>query len=338
MVWGLRLEKYNGYTEPSDSVVIVTHESVQPRGYAMKDYIKDEGLDKKKSPAEFNSAMLDFGTNFYNYYGFCMAKGGEYLINNGDTKGYAVKGSEFLLKAYENGSGSVYNEGKHYCVGLPNTTEQFTVTVSKHPFNGVMRFQPLYGVDQSAIKPYSGQLPWYAGKTQAQAQVQAVVAPATQGYSALNGSYQPAEKELATQAIQARDTVISNQNGSEMEGMYIGRNAQMCELSAVMKVTNRPFGHKYLYGSNDNYPKIMNFKRCGGGDVEFVGESLERSFPKTIENDYKRVYTMCKLRGTSRSGNLGYNIDCKRVGEMTNPIYEMTIVKKDRLVLRALEQ
>lgn len=123
-----------------------------------------------------------------------------------------------------------------------------------------------------------------------------------------------------------------------MEAMYLGTNESGCELAAVTKSTDRPFGHKYLYGKNDLYSTTNNFKKCGANPTEFNGESLERTFPQAIENEYNRVYNICKVRGSSMSSNLGYNIDCQRIGEPMKPIYEMTVTKKDRLVFRALEQ
>jgi hypothetical protein len=70
----------------------------------------------------------------------------------------------------------------------------------------------------------------------------------------------------------------------------------------------------------------------------YVGESFEKSFPQSITSEYKRVLDMCKIKVLSGSSYLGYDISCERQGSMAQPIYEMTILKKDQLVLRDYEK
>lgn len=336
---GFKVGKYSMNKGTNDNVVIVTHESKEPTGYAMKSYIKEQDIANKKSLAEFNSAMLDFGVNFYDYYAYCGTKGGEYLISNVNTGGKAIKGSELLLKGYENGKSSHQDEGTHYCINTVNPTEQFTVKVSRHPFNGVIRFQPSYGVDKTAIQMYNDPLPWYTQKATVQASIPASVATTQSNNIAMTTAPSNMATSLAMKTFSMQDTTLERQSGIVMEGMYLGSNSEGCYLAAVAKSVDRPLGHKYLYGKGSNAGTISNFKQCGeGAPVEFIGESFERSFPQAIEAEYGRTLNMCKIRGGALSSQLGYDITCRRLGEVIKPAYEMTIVKKDKLVLRAIEQ
>lgn len=122
------------------------------------------------------------------------------------------------------------------------------------------------------------------------------------------------------------------------EGLYLGQNNEGCERVAVARTGDTPVDHKTLYGNATQYQSILNIKQCGNGTVEFTGESVERTFPRSIEAEYKRVHGMCKIKGVAMSSHLGYDIDCQRQGSTAEPVYEMTVVKKDRLVGRAYEK
>ena len=341
-------------------VVIIKHEQQQAHGYAMKAY-NEENKIAKKSLVDFNSAMLDFGTEFLNYYGACVNKGGTYLISNAQTQNQAVDGSEYLVKGSHHGK-SVYEYGTHWCVNTQNKNDEFTVNVSAHPFNGVMRFQPKLGIENMKEK-YSDPLPWYsnsARQNSAQSDKTSsssgtiekvnlstgviekitLSSPNTaQANQSVAMSRTPNAEEggLAEKSINSRSNTLGRVNGRVLEAIYLGRNERGCDLAAVTKQTDQPYGHKYAYGRNDGSEAIMGYRRCNG-QTEFIGESFEKKFPVAIENEYNHVLGMCKLRGAGMGSYLGYNIDCQRLGAMNEPVYETLIVKQDKLVVRVLEK
>lgn len=343
-------------------VVIIKHEQPQAHGYAMKTY-NEENKIAKKSLIDFNGAMLDFGTEFSNYYGACVNKGGTYLISNAQTQNQAVDGSEYLLKGSYHGK-SVYEYGTHWCVNTQNKNDEFTVNVSPHPFNGVTRFQPKFGIENMKEK-YSNPLPWYSANFEAKQPVAKVEDTAQSGGQIEKRDYRTGkveiinsvtsvnnvnrqsvamsrtpnseESSLVEKSINSRSNTLGRVNGRVLEAIYLGRNERGCDLVAVTKQTDQPYGHKYAYGRNDGSEAIMGYRRCNG-QTEFIGESFEKKFPVAIENEYNRVLGMCKLRGAGMGSYLGYNIDCQRLGAMNEPVYETLIVKQDKLVVRVLEK
>lgn len=320
----------------NDYVVIVEHKSAQTLGYTMKGYIKENDIDKVTSAKSFNKSMLDFGTNFYDYYAFCESKGGKYLVSNTETNGKAVGGAEYLLKGYMKGR-SIYSEGTHWCVDTKEGGDTFTVAVTRHPFNGVMRFQPVSGVDATKIEKYSDALPWYTRK--APDQVLASTANgAVDNAVAMSKAPTQNENDLAAKVFKAGGTVLARQNGSVLEGIFLGQNDSGCNLVAVAKSVDRPYGHKNLYGGKSTQETVFGYKQCRDGKVDYIGESFETNFPVAIENEYNRVLDTCRIRGVAMGSYLGYNIDCQRQGATNSPIYELTIVKKDKLVVRTLEK
>ena len=322
------------------NLYFLTHESPQGLGYAMKAYAADEKLGEKRSVKELYSSMLDFGTNFYDFYGYCTVKGGEYLISNGSTGNKAVKANDYILKGVGIRGLSVKEAGKQWCVETKNPADAFTLTVSPHPYNGVMRFQVSKdGVDKSEIVMDDSVNPTYM---MSRSESASVIQNASQPTNQVMMSKQPTSVEtaLAQKVIQTKSTQLGRGNGYMVEGIYLGTSSSGRDLAAVVKTADAPINSKSVYGKNWNPQWIMNFTDTSNGQHPplYSGESFEKSFPQSITNEYKRVLDMCKIKGLSGSSYLGYDISCERQGSMAQPIYEMTILKKDHLVLRDYEK
>lgn len=148
------------------------------------------------------------------------------------------------------------------------------------------------------------------------------------------------ETALAQKVIQTKSTQIGRGNGYMVEGIYLGTSTSGRDLAAVVKTADAPINSKSVYGKNWNPQWIMNFTDTSNGQRPplYSGESFEKNFPQSITNEYKRVLDMCKIKGLSGSSYLGYDISCERQGSMAQPVYEMTILKKDQLVLRDYEK
>lgn len=347
------------------SVVIIKHEKPQLQGYAMKTYINENDI-AKKGLKDFNSAMLDFGSEFYNYYGACVSKGGQYLISNTETDNKVVDGTEYLIQGSMHGK-STYSYGVHWCVNTPSKNDEFTVNVTRHPFNGVTRFQPKYGIENMKEK-YSNPLPWYSTHFEAKQPVakvedtsqgggqiekrdyrtgkveiinsKSIVNNANTQSVAISRMPTSVETALAQKVIQTKSTQLGRGNGYMVEGLYLGTSTSGRDLAAVVKTADTPINSKSIYGKNWNPQWVMNFTDTSNGQrpALYTGESFEKSFPLSISNEYKRVLDMCNIKGISGSSYLGYDISCERQGSMAQPIYEMTILKKDQLVLRDYEK
>lgn len=323
-----------------ENLYFLKHESAQDLGYAMKGYIADEKLGEKQSPKELYSSMLNFGTNFYDFYGYCVAKGGEYLISNATTGNKAVKVNDYIVKGIGMRDLSVKEAGKHWCIDTKNPADAFTLTLSPHPYNGVMRFQvSKEGVDKSEIVMDDGANPTYLmSRSESSTILQNTLQPTNQ----VMMSKQPSsiETALAQKVIQTKSTQLGRGNGYMVEGIYLGTSSSGKDLAAVIKTADIPINSKTIYGKNWNPQWVMNFTDMSNGQRPplYTGESMEKSFPHAITNEYKRVLDMCKIKGLSGSSYLGYDISCQRQGSMAQPIYEMTILKKDLLVLRDYEQ
>jgi hypothetical protein len=324
------------------SLFLLTHESPQDLGYAMKAYAADEKLGEKRSVKELYSSMLDFGTNFYDFYGYCVAKGGEYLISNGSTGNKAVKANDYIVKGIGIRELSVKEAGKHWCVDTKNPADAFTLTLSPHPYNGVMRFQVAKeGVDKSEIVMDDSINPTYLMSRSESARV---IQNTPQSTNQVMMSKRPSSVEtaLAQKVIQTKSTQLGRGNGYMVEGIYLGTSSSGRDLVAVVKTADTPINSKSIYGKNWNPQWVMNFEDCSTMNLKcpptYVGESFEKSFPQSITSEYKRVLDMCKIKGLSGSSYLGYDISCERQGSMAQPIYEMTILKKDQLVLRDYEK
>lgn len=328
---GFELSRKSGY-------YFLQHESPQDLGYAMKSYAADEKLDEKHSPKEFYSSMLDFGTNFYDFYGYCIVKGGEYLISNGSTANKAVKANDYIVNGIGLRGLSLKEEGKHWCINTKNPTDEFALTISPHPYNNVIRFQVSQeGVlNHKEIKLETDINPTYLlERSEAQFEESKVI-PSNDVM--MSKSPTPPITALAAKTIASKNTVLERQNGSVLEGLYLGQNDSGCHLAAVMSAPDHNYGHAIVY--NDKKPAnwIMNYKQCTNAPIEYTGESFERSFPSAITQEYNRVLNMCRIRGAAMGSFMGYNIDCTRQGSMAQPVHEVTITKKEKLVIRSYEK
>jgi len=319
-------------------VVVIKHDKVQPLGHALKKYIEENKIDKKTNIKDFNSAMLDFGTNYYNYHAYCKVKGGKYIISNSETNNKAVEADEYLLKGLMEFK-SPSAEGTHWCIDTRSVNDEFTVKVSPEPFNHVLRFQPTYTVDRTAIVKYSDPLPWYSCKAVSVNQYNF-----SEGTNNLSSgaqmSKQPSQTQvaLAEKSLRARNTALGRVNGAIEEAVYLGSNNKGCELSAVMGTIDKPVDQKYAYGKSNKPEWIMNFKKCSNGAVEYIGESFERGFSSAVEPEYERVLGVCRVKGVGMSSYLGYDVNCERQGADRDTYYEMTIIKKDKLIARIYEK
>lgn len=322
------------------NLYFLTHESPQDLGYAMKAYAADEKLGEKRSVKELYSSMLDFGVNFYDFYGYCTAKGGEYLISNGSTGNKAVKANDYIVKGVGIRDLSVKEAGKHWCADTKNPADAFTLTLSPHPYNGVMRFQVTKeGVNKNEIVMDDSINPTYMmSRSESAVVMQNTPQPTNQ----VMMSKQPtsSENDLVAKVFKIKDTVLSRQGGNILEGMYLGENEQGCQLAAITKSSGRQLPHNFLTLSANAPEWIMNFKQCQGKPTEYLGESFEKKFPGNVEveMEFRRVLDMCKIRGMGMGNYLGYNMDCKRLGDTSKPVYEVTMTKKERLVMRSYEQ
>lgn len=327
---GFELSKKGGF-------YFLTHESPQDLGYAMKAYAANEKLDEKHSPKEFYSSMLDFGTNFYDFYGYCVAKGGEYLISNAATGNKAVKANEYIVKGIGLRGLPLKEEGKQWCINTKNPSDEFTITLSPHPYNNTMRFQVTQEgrVDRKDITFETDTNPTYLMQ-RSESQVEVREAPSDSVM--MSKSPTLAITALATKTIASKNTVLERQNGSVLEGVYLGQNDTGCQLAAVMSAPDYNYGQAIVY--NDKKPAnwIMNYKQCANVPIEYIGESFERSFPSSITQEYNRVLNMCRIRGAAMGSFMGYNIDCARQGSIAQPVHEVTITKKDKLVIRTYEK
>lgn len=328
---GFELHKNGG-------LYFLKHDAPQDLGYAMKAYAAAEKLDEKRSAKDLYSSMLNFGTNFYDFYGYCVAKGGDYLISNSSTANKAVKANDYIIKGVGLRGLSLTDEGKQWCIDTKNPADQFTLTLSRHPYNGVMRFQvSKEGVDKSEIVMDDALNPAYLMNRSDSARVEQSASQPTDQVM-MSKSPTSAITALATKAIASKNTVLERQNGSVLEGVYLGQNDTGCQLAAVMSAPNYNYGQAIVY--NDKKPAnwIMNYKQCANTPIEYTGESFERSFPSSITQEYNRVLNMCRIRGAAMGSFMGYNIDCSRQGSMAQPVHEVTITKKDKLVIRAYEK
>jgi hypothetical protein len=315
----------------------LTHESPQEVGYAMKAYVAEEKLDEKHSPKEFYSSMLDFGTNFYDFYGYCVAKGGEYFISNTTTGNKAVKANDYIVKGVGLRGLSLKDEGKQWCINTKNPSNEFIITLSPHPYNSTMRFQVTQEgrVERKEIIFETDTNPTYLLQ---RSESQVEEREALSNTVMMSKSPTQPITALAAKTIASKNTVLERQNGSVLEGVYLGQNDSGCQLAAVMSAPDQSYGHTIVYNDKNPASWIMNYKQCSNAPIEYLGESFERSFPASITQEYNRVLNMCRIRGAAMGSFMGYNIDCSRQGSMAQPIHEVTITKKDKLVIRTYEK
>ncbi len=303
----------------------------------MMGYISENKIGADKSYKDLNGAMLDFGTNFFDYYGLCLAKGGKYYIANENTRGKAVESNEYIIKGTASKKYLSLNlEGKQYCINTTKPNDEFTITLSPEPYNRVMRFQGSDGVDHATLKFDDPKDPFYLNLDKPK-EDESVSPKDETGHVMMSQKPDAATIALAQKVLTSQKTHLARGNGSILEGMYLGSSSKGSELAAIVKRNDKPVGHNALYGADWNPMWVMNFSLVNG-KVQYVGESFEKKFPQSIENEYRRVLDACKKRGMGGSSYLGYDITCERQGTDSKPEHEMTILKKDTLVLRAYEQ
>lgn len=318
----------------------VKHEKPQADSHARKGWYKEKSIDKKELK-DLNG--MSFGAAFHSedLSAWCKIKGGQYLMTTEDTQGYAVDFNSYLLNIV-NGIGefaTTRSPGRHWCIDTKDKGDEFTAITQLNRWRDGVDFVVTSGVDRSQIKISTDPNPPYLFKTKKPLEEDEMQAEAPADLS-VKASRQPTppETDLAKRTLGAKNTTLSRTGGYVSEGMYLGPNAQGCDRAAVARTGDTPMNHQTLYGNASHYQWIMNYKQCGNDAVEFIGESVERTIPRSIESEYKRVLGMCKIKGMAMGAYLGYDIDCQRQGSMAEPVYEMTVVKKDKLVGRGYEK
>lgn len=330
--------KYSN-NDKSNAWMHVKYDSPQPTGYYMK------ALNKKLVTGKYKSIMDLRGSDTYGAgslkkgIGICVEKGGKYLMATKESQGYAIDANDYFfaiadkIGAFEN----EYSDGKHWCIDTKDKADEFTVTSFQGKY--YREFKPEMGVNRDEIKIFKGALPPYYMKSTERPDEPAMQPSSVDDNTLkMSKSSTPAMTALASKTISSKNTVLERQNGSVLEGVYLGQNDSGCQLAAVMTAPDQSYGHTSVY--NDKKPAnwIMNYKQCSNAPIEYLGESFERSFPASITQEYSRVLNMCRIRGAAMGSFMGYNIDCSRQGSMAQPVHEVTITKKDKLVIRAYEK
>ncbi|MCK9373008.1 MAG: hypothetical protein M0P91_07405 [Sulfuricurvum sp.] len=316
----------------------IKFDSPQPTGNFMKYLIKRKGLDQFNNLEDFGGKRANF-TRLEDGIGYCTNKGGKYLMSTDETLGYALDVSSYYI-AMANKLGNFKNEysfGRHWCVDTTHKEDEFSVTVSQDNIGRYFKVKP--GADRSEIKLFDGPLPPYFEKvSDSQNREKNTLQRSINNDVSMSKQPGQNDNDLAKKVFSAKNNVLARQNGAVMEGIYLGQNDQGCHLAALTKSVDRPYGHQYLYGNKNMPERIMGFKQCRDETIEYIGESFETNFPVSIESEYNRVLNSCKIRGMAMGSYLGYNIDCQRQGPTNEPLYEIMIVKKDKLVTRVIEK
>jgi hypothetical protein len=209
------------------------------------------------------------------------------------------------------------------------------MTNSYNPHTNVVMFKGTDGVDHSLIKFDDPKDPFYMNFEKLKTS-EPVVKENPTGHVVMSQKPDAATIELAQKVLTSQKIQLARGNGSILEGIYLGNSSKGNKLAAVVKNNDKPAQHKTLYGADWNPAWIMNFALVNG-KAEYLGESFEKKFPNSITDEYRRVMDMCKKRGIAGSSYLGYDITCERQGTDTRPAYEMTVIKKDNLVMRTYE-
>lgn len=325
--------------DKSNAWLHIKYDSPQPTGYYMK------ALNKKLVTGKYKNIMDLRGRDTYGTgslkkgIGICVEKGGKYLMATKETQDYAIDANDYFfaitdkIGAFEN----EFSEGKHWCIDTKDKADEFTVTAFRGKYN--TEFKPEIGVNRDEIKIFKGALPPYYMKSVGRTD-EPVMQPSSVNDNTLkmSKSSTPAMTALASKTIASKNTVLERQGGSVLEGLYLGQNNSGCHLAAVMSAPDQSYGHTAVYSDKKPANWIMNYKQCSNTPIEYTGESFERSFPSSITQEYNRILNMCRIRGAAMGSFMGYNIDCTRQGSMAQPVYEMTILKKDQLVLRDYEK
>lgn len=326
--------------ESSVLYAVVVHDSPQEVGYAHRGWQKEEGITRDSKMSNFIGKRDGAIENAKTFPALCAAKGGRYLLATQDSQGYAVGHNEYVLNiAKKVGDfASVESPGSAWCIDTQDSADEFSVKVLRNFWHRGVWYLASSGVDRSQIKYSTDPMPPYLFKaSKPKEAILAIEAPVD---FSIKASRQPTppEVDLAKRTLNSKNTALARTGGYVSEGMYLGQSVEGCERAAVARTGDTPVDHKSLYGNATQYQSILNFKQCGNGDIVFAGESVERTIPRSIEPEYKRILGMCKIKGMAMGSYLGYDIDCQRQGSMVEPVYEMTVVKKDKLVGRAYEK
>lgn len=325
--------------DKSNAWMLVKYDSPQPTGYFMKAYNKKFVTGEYNSIIDLKRGDVYYSGSFLRGVGICAEKGGKYLMATKETQGYAIDVNDYLfaiadkIGAFEN----EYSDGKHWCIDTKDKSDEFTVTSFQGKY--YREFKPEMGVNRDEIKIFKGSLPPYYMKSTERPDEPAMQPSSVDDNTLkMSKSSTPAMMALASKAIASKNTILERQNGSVLEGVYLGQNDSGCQLAAVMSAPDQSYGHTSVYDDKKPAKWIMNYKQCSNAPIEYTGESFERSFPASITQEYNRVLNMCRIRGAAMGSFMGYNIDCSRQGSMAQPVYEVTITKKDKLVIRAYEK
>lgn len=323
-----------------DFFVAIKHESPQSDKHAGKGWRKEKDISEKTKLEDLDGIKFQGVRVLADLSNLCRAKGGEYLMTTLDTQGYAVEYGNYLLYvAKEIGEfKTTGSPGKHWCVNTTNPSDEFSVVVAMDGHRQYVRFLPTIGVDRTQIKISTDVNPSYLFKSKKSEVTTAPVATPVDLSIKASRQPTPPEVDLAKRTLNSKNTVLARTGGFVSEGMYLGQSVEGCERVAVARTGDAPIDHESLYGNASQYQSILNFKQCGNGNIVFAGESVERTIPRSIEPEYKRILGMCKIKGMAMGTYLGYDIDCQRQGSMAEPVYEMSVVKKDKLVGRAYEK
>lgn len=334
--------KYRHVTmiKQNDFYLRIKHEQPQTDSHARKGWYKEKSIDTKKLD-EINGMSSGAAFNAEDLSAWCHYHGGKYLMSTEDTQGYAVDYNSYLLNIV-NGVGDFTTRkspGRHWCIDTVDKADEFSAITQLNRWRDGIYFVVTRGVDRSQIKISTDPNPPYLFKSKKPIEADEQTEVPESDLS-IQSSRQPlpAETDLAKRTLASKNTTLARTGGYVSEGMYLGANDQGCERAAVARTGDNPVNHKSFYGNAAQYQWVMNFRQCGGGKVEFIGESVERTFPRSIEPEYKRVLGLCKIKGMAMGTYLGYDIDCQRQGSMVEPVYEMTIVKKDKLIGRAYDK
>ncbi|MDD4950508.1 hypothetical protein [Sulfuricurvum sp.] len=317
---------------------LVKHDSPQIGGYAMKGYVRINELDKK--PLTDVLVAGESSSNFFNAYGYCLTNNGKYVISNIETDKKPVSAETYLEGRMNKVLHSLFTQGNHWCVVPGQEGKALFELSATFSSTGYPILKKEYVMDVPVLDKLESYKTMVTRK-KLQESAQNNDAPSnTDEQMKISKKPSAVENDLASKVFKIKDTVLSRQGGNILEGIYLGENDQGCQLVAVSKSSGQQYTHNFLTLSANAPEWIMNFKQCQGKPTEYLGESFEKIFPSDykVEMEFRRVVDMCKVRGTGIGSYLGYNMDCKRLGDTLKPVYEVTMTKKERLVMRSYEK